>query len=259
MVALPVDDPWWDTHYPPNGWGCRCWIISATEAQLKRWGIEPAKAPPIETTWRVNTSTGLDYGQVPIGIDPGWDYNVGKAWLGSDIAFGEKLMALPDALRAEVFANLDDHIAQLNKGWHAWLKERAGQPPRGYAHTIGYLSSPVIDALKAKNMEPVSATVVVFDNQTNHVKGTHKDDAKRISLAEFKNLPAEFANHSAVLLHGKELVFVMKGHADGRNSRAVVAVNLKRKGNQFSSLRSLGRVHITDLRKKEYELIWGKL
>lgn len=22
-VILPADDPWWDTHYPPNGWGCK--------------------------------------------------------------------------------------------------------------------------------------------------------------------------------------------------------------------------------------------
>ena len=22
-VILPADDPWWNTHYPPNGWGCK--------------------------------------------------------------------------------------------------------------------------------------------------------------------------------------------------------------------------------------------
>jgi uncharacterized protein with gpF-like domain len=22
-TVLPADDPWWDTHYPPNGWGCK--------------------------------------------------------------------------------------------------------------------------------------------------------------------------------------------------------------------------------------------
>ena len=23
-MVLPVDDPWWDTHSPSNGWGCKC-------------------------------------------------------------------------------------------------------------------------------------------------------------------------------------------------------------------------------------------
>lgn len=22
-IVLPADHPWWDTHYPPNGWGCK--------------------------------------------------------------------------------------------------------------------------------------------------------------------------------------------------------------------------------------------
>lgn len=25
-TILPMDHPWWDTHTPPVGWGCKCWI-----------------------------------------------------------------------------------------------------------------------------------------------------------------------------------------------------------------------------------------
>src|SRR5207237_8429074 len=34
-ITLPVDDPWWDTHYPPNGWGCKCGVIALTDAQYR--------------------------------------------------------------------------------------------------------------------------------------------------------------------------------------------------------------------------------
>ncbi len=27
-ITLPVDDPFWDKYYPPNGWGCRCNVVS---------------------------------------------------------------------------------------------------------------------------------------------------------------------------------------------------------------------------------------
>lgn len=69
-VVLPYDHPWWDTHSPPCGWGCRCWA-EPTDA--------PATAAPNDGTydWR-NPSTG-EIKTIPKGIDPGWDYNPGTA------------------------------------------------------------------------------------------------------------------------------------------------------------------------------------
>jgi len=259
LVALPVDDPWWDTHYPPNGWGCRCWIITASDAQLKRWGIEPAKAPPINTTERMNTATGEYYGEVPEGIDTGWDYNVGKAWLGPDIALGKRLISMSDAQLAGALPLIGRQIDELNTSWKVWLKEREGQPPRGYAHTVGFLPAPVLSVLKSRDIVPSNAAIVIFDRDTNHGRGDHKSKLARITKEEFQNLPVELDAHSAVLIHGDELVFVMKEHADGRTSRAVVAVNFTKKGVQYNSVRSLGRVPIANLRKKDYELIWGNL
>ncbi len=37
-LILPVDDPWWTTHYPPNGWRCRCRVVPLSAADLAQRG-----------------------------------------------------------------------------------------------------------------------------------------------------------------------------------------------------------------------------
>lgn len=76
-TVLPVDDPWWDTHYPPNGWNCRCTVMQVSERDLERngWSVDEAPADGM-TQWR-NPRTG-EIVEVPNGIDPGFAYNVGK-------------------------------------------------------------------------------------------------------------------------------------------------------------------------------------
>ncbi|MBO9493804.1 hypothetical protein J7438_06860 [Thalassotalea sp. G20_0] len=32
----PVDAPLWQTHYPPNGWNCRCGVIQLTKEEIER-------------------------------------------------------------------------------------------------------------------------------------------------------------------------------------------------------------------------------
>ncbi len=258
-IVLPVDDPWWDTHMPPNGWGCRCYVNTANDKQLARWELEVGKAPPIKTSERINTATGEIYGQVPKGIDTGWDYNPGKAWLAPDIAFGQKLMQLPASIRREVLSNNGAHLREMGKSWRSWLLARSGQAPQGYAHTVGYLPNQVIDKLVEKGIPPKGAAVIVYDRQTDHLLGTHKPQAKRIPPEWLLNLPDELNDYQAVLLHKGNLVFVLKETAGGRNARAVIQINFKRKGDAYNSVRSLGVVDAKTFRKSEYELVDGKL
>lgn len=78
-VVLPVDDPFWLTHYPPNGWRCRCRVVAVTGDTVKN-GTAP-NGEPLNTTrpdvvmrdYR-NRTTGETI-QIPAGIDAGFGYN----------------------------------------------------------------------------------------------------------------------------------------------------------------------------------------
>ncbi len=84
-VMLPVDHPWWSVHYPPNGWGCKCHIRQITQKEadrLRENGNVRTRAPRTTKRDWVNKRTG-EVEQVPLGIDPGWDYNPGQSqWAG---------------------------------------------------------------------------------------------------------------------------------------------------------------------------------
>lgn len=73
--VFKIDDKFWDTHYPPNGWGCRCTVRTLDKSQAKKTGI--SKREKIKKVQRINEKTGEVYQGIK-GIDTGWDYNVGR-------------------------------------------------------------------------------------------------------------------------------------------------------------------------------------
>jgi len=83
-TVLPIDHPWWRTHFPPNGWNCRCTVQSLSERDVERFGLQVSDAPPPVTmeTRAVNTVNGPVTLQVPEGIDAGFAHNVGRAAWG---------------------------------------------------------------------------------------------------------------------------------------------------------------------------------
>lgn len=79
-LVLPVDDPWWRTHFPPNGWNCRCTVVQMSERDLTRRKLTVAQAAPDDgpaTAFRRKGSGETTL--VPPGIDPGFAYNPGTA------------------------------------------------------------------------------------------------------------------------------------------------------------------------------------
>lgn len=84
-TILSVDDPWWESHYPPNGWNCRCAVQSLSARDMKLWGLKVSDtAPPIEEERRrLKRGDGtVTLVTVPKGIDTGFAYNAGIAGFG---------------------------------------------------------------------------------------------------------------------------------------------------------------------------------
>lgn len=77
-TTLPVDDAWWRTHYPPNGWNCKCSVRQVGDREAGRLHSQYGrdKAPPLDERDWVNKRTGQTE-KVPAGIDPGWQTNSG--------------------------------------------------------------------------------------------------------------------------------------------------------------------------------------
>lgn len=83
-VIRPINDPFWDTNYPPNGWGCRCSVTQTDKDVTKSIDFTPEK---------------------------GFDFNPGK---------DKKLFADSNGYRADLAKTV---VKDINKQSNALLKE----------------------------------------------------------------------------------------------------------------------------------------
>lgn len=78
-LVVAVDDPWVASHWPPNGWGCKCRMYSIGPRDLKRMGKDGPDTPPDDGVDRYTDKLTGEVKTVPRGIDPGWDYAPGAS------------------------------------------------------------------------------------------------------------------------------------------------------------------------------------
>lgn len=91
------DDPFWSSHYPPNGFNCRCTVYSVDKLEADNIQVESSEGN-LQTGYsliskktgemaEVTTYKGKDqYGnEFKVAPDAGWNYNVGKSAYQPDL------------------------------------------------------------------------------------------------------------------------------------------------------------------------------
>ena len=68
-IVLPIDHPFWLTHYPPLGFRCRCTVIALTEKQALKYGITPDDKLPEVAEALDWSSHPLQFGELEELVD----------------------------------------------------------------------------------------------------------------------------------------------------------------------------------------------
>jgi len=259
-----LSDAFWQTHYPPNGWGCRCTVRAYGEAEMKDKDL--SESAPFEIKTReVITGDGEIKDRVPVGIDPGWDHNVGQSWISPELSLGKKLAALPRQLQGPLVDKtispaFQKAISDNFKAFKTGIKQ-----PSGQAQIVGFMDSGMLNALAEKlpAIDLQSTAVSVFDNKTNHLAGSHKASSLQAWPDEWINsLPEHFRNYRAVLWDKlkKTLVVVPQGSFNKTLPKITMRLNESTKFGTSASIISLGSASAANLRDSNaYDLLLGTL
>ncbi len=175
-TILEVDDTWWRTHYPPNGWLCQCRVRQITRYEAGQLGYDPqTPAPEVTTRPWTNRKTGETV-QVPRGIDPGWQTHPGLSRAQNvRRLLGDQVSALPETARQVAVRDI------VGSAKFRALQNRdipfAGRSDRSPANIErGRLSLPVavLDDGLGEIMDAKTRTVLLSNEDA------HKQAAKRL-------------------------------------------------------------------------------
>lgn len=220
-IVLPKNHPWWDTHYPPNGWRCRCLAYPIDEAglqQLEAAGIKIRRQPPDDgpAIPFLNKQTG-EISQVPWGIDPGFAYNPGKAAAEAlRSVSAQKLNGYPPTIAT---AAVREQVAGAE--FSKWFSQPVGDFP------IAVIARE--DAARIGSTEQVA----IFSEAT-HAKQIAQHP--ELSIGDYQRVQEVIARGTSYQDSAVSLVYVLD-QADGMTS--VVKATLSGKALFMTSLRYL--------------------
>ena len=187
-LILPKDDPLWNSIFPPNGYGCKCYTVAVTEARKQRyeqngvpyydsWNEKTVRQPVQTTAPRMsydvyeNVRKGI-VERIPKGITPGFNWNQGKAdrVFSSAQALVKKLGVSMDSENSDFLKTIyDNQIFRTN--FQSFVdKSFSGQHKGTEITPAGFLKATVVRWLK-NNVGIDVGTNTVIGLESRLIKG----------------------------------------------------------------------------------------
>jgi hypothetical protein len=216
-LALPPDHPFWQTHAPPNGWGCTCRIRGAdTRAGILRAKGDPDKKLP--DGWQTpDPKTGA-----PRGIDKGWDYAPGRSVAETVSLAAKKISSLPAEIGSSYGTGLQGIIERAWPTWVADTMVRGSHEP-GLA---GVMSRALISAAEAKGVAPTSAEMMIKPGLLIGPKADrHSNAGDALTAKQWLLLPQLLKHPKAVLLDRKTGNLILMIDGDDANGQLALALD----------------------------------
>ena len=104
--VFKADDPFWATHYPPNGFNCRCIVEAVDEYDLEMQDLKVQEGGNTYFDEESGQTVYRDAEGKEYPCDKGWDYNVGEDTTGKKTLASKKFppeltKAVREDLKAE--------------------------------------------------------------------------------------------------------------------------------------------------------------
>ncbi len=235
-LTLRHDHPFWETHFPPNGWGCKCRVV-AVAAPGDGDGTEPPEG------WaQTDPATGA-----PLGIDEGWGYAPGARADSELRSFvQDKLIDYPPAIERMLSVDVNRHLNTTERITDFVQRVRDGSL-RNEDLWMGFVEPEAAARIKAATGQDVDSYMVLLpEDNVRHTYREHRWDGKGqrpVEPADYEHV-ASFINEANETLpgtdlgrHGETRVLVRR-EIDGEVFRAVFEI-LHGKRNRALKLISL--------------------
>ena len=207
------DDPIWQSHYPPNGWGCRCRVRALSDRRLQSLGLAPQSSEGLLSQRTVETGfdkrtgevyesevTTFSQGKQTMTPDPGWSQNGGALVYGADVALLRKVTAVKElALRTQVVQSINNS-ALRHQAFAGWVDAVLDKQKAGHSvQAIGFMNEAVAAAVYNKTGKTPARVLVINEKQLVHADSKkHIQGGIALSRDELKALPMLMVSYDAV-------------------------------------------------------------